>query len=130
MNKVYKSLNYLNYTTTIVVGSVHVTINFNGGFMRPYRQNGKFATDDKRLQLAIEKDLGYGRDFVLTDKFLSVENASPEEEIIVGEEVNNVQKAKDYLVEKFPDKVKISDLKNKNIVLDKAKELKVVFTAL
>jgi|GEM_PF-756111 len=133
MFKTYQSLKYFSLSTTIMVDGVPHSIEFRNGITRPFVRNGKFTTDDVKLQKAIEEDVSYGRQFVL----ITPVGNSPAKPVDTGEvfdpienDSDSIQKAKRFLVEKYPNKVKISQLTNKEKVLEAAKNLNISFPKL
>jgi hypothetical protein len=114
-----------------MVDGVPHSIEFRNGTTRPFVRNGKFTTDDVKLQKAIEEDVSYGRQFILiTPVGDSHTEKEPVKEVDlepIENDSNTVQGAKKFLLEKYPDKVKISTLTNRNKVVEAGVSLNVTF---
>lgn len=103
MIKRYKALNSLHLTTSVELNNVPVVIEFRGGYIsNSKRLNGIFITEDEKLQMAIESDLGYGVDFVLCESEGLVGNSAENRcEPIMVEEVKTRQLAIEWVLQNF-----------------------------
>jgi len=139
--KTYISKQFLELYTEVEVEEngekVKKRISFTGGMRKPQRVNGKFTTADEKLQKAIESSPGYGKKFILMKgkgkgMIANAEKQAPKKdegnEPIVAEEVKTISDAKNFLTDKDNDLgVKVSEVPNKEAILQKAKELNVEF---
>jgi hypothetical protein len=134
MFKTYQSLQNFKLSTSVTVDGKQESIDFIGGILRPFKKNGKFTTDNPKLQKAIENDSGYGKQFIL----ISQEQPSKDSKKItepekdetfepISDDSKSVQQAKKFLIDKYPDKVKISTLTNRNKVVEAGARLNVTF---
>lgn len=151
MKKTFQCIKDLNLTTTVQGKDKRLTVSFVGGFMYPFRRNGRFSTDNEEIQKAIESDSSYGKDFIqidasgnpvtnkeaklsppADDPIAPVNNppaANPESDGIkvIGEDVvKNTQDAKKYILDNYKD-ITPEQVANKNLVMDVAKEKKIRF---
>ena len=65
MMKVYETVNDVRLITTISLGSINVAITFDGGTSYPVWRPGRFQTEDKALQKAIEASPSFDKSYVL-----------------------------------------------------------------
>lgn len=157
--KVYQATNYQYLDTYVEVKGQKTLIQFRGGTLQP-RLNGKFATDDPDVIAALDADinrLGAKASFKCIhseeipgpkEENAPVKSTAPQSAAPLGEPVKDapagdnaapiaeipgittVQDAKEYLLDKFADSVKISHLPNKDAVQKVAAEKRIKFVDL
>lgn len=125
MLKTYRHLQYLKHTIFVTVDGVQQAITFEGGTRQPVRIHGNFTTANLKLQEAIEKHPGYGKQFIGPNEPVKKPKLNPE---LTGEEpveVGNFQQAKKYILDNF--EVDPSRVQNKELLEKTAAELGVQF---
>ena len=102
MIKTYISYSDISINVHTNKKNVHITF-------RPYSANkgSVFKTDDRDIQIAIERHYNFGKLFFLKEEY-EVITTPQEEEIVSGDKleiievkVNSMQEAKDYLADKY-----------------------------
>lgn len=107
MRKIYKSVNSINYITTVIVEGKEIEIKFKGN-INP-RRHGTYQTSDEALQRAIESDSTFGGEIICvgaigcakTDRIekkynsdAATDNAKP---VVVVDGIKNKQLAIEHL---------------------------------
>lgn len=122
--KVYSLRKALYLTTSFQCNGKQVWVDFEGGTMHGIFTPGTFGTRDAVLQESIEKDNGYGTDFILNkeltalaagkeDKPAKNEAAKdPNEGCITVDGVSSAQEAKAWLLATYTDKITPDDVAN------------------
>lgn len=156
--KVYQAVSYQYLDTYVMVNGQKVLVQFRGGTLSP-RMNGKFSTEDPDVIAALDADLnrlGSNASFkcIHSEEIPDAEGVKkadapkaeePKKEAPDGDgkppasdpipatevpSITTVQAAKEYLLQQFPDELKVSHLQNKEAVLKVAAEKLLKFTDL
>jgi hypothetical protein len=130
MLKQYIALQYNELSTTVTCEGKQIDVNFTNPTLYPSLIRGTFSTTDPKLQKAIEEDSGYGIKFTLYQSSDVQEPAQedPDESTFEKvEEVTSAAKAKEYLLERFPDDFKSSDVNSKAKAIAAARGKNILF---
>lgn len=99
-------------------------VEFNDGGNTPFFRPATLDTDDKELIDYIKGRADFGT-YILQESEPEPEEQAPAADAVIYDEVTTVQGAKDALVKNH--EIAAARLVNKNVVLEIAKELNVVF---
>ncbi len=140
--KTYRSIRYIHYQKVVTIEEKNFICDFMGGVATPIKVPGTFSTTDITLQKALEKDVGYGKEYICISKpekvpvekpiVETVESTKeetkeiPEVEPQIVEGIVNAQQARDYLT-KTIEEVTYAMVKNKPMVIEVAKKYNVEF---
>ena len=138
--KTYQSLRYLIYQKALRIDDRNISCDFVGGVTTPEMALGTYATDDPKIQEALENDVAYGKQYICiskpekkkseeeTKKTIPETKEAKEEtleaEIVKG--IVNSQQARNYLAKKY-EEITYSMLKNKTMVLAVAEKYEIEF---
>lgn len=155
--KVYQAVDYQYLDTYVMVNGQKTLIQFRGGTLSP-KMNGKYSTDDPAVIAALDGDIkrsGSRASFtcIHTEELPDADGAKKPKVVPIPDSgapagdgnppdgdhklpvteipgIETVQAAKEYLLDKFKDEVKISHLTNKEAVIKVAAQKNIKFTDL